>query len=240
VDRRSRADYGFDAPAVPVGLAAGAVVSVGLTVTFALTVAGWWWLIPLGYGVFFGLSCASYLYTTRRGKFVVWAGLLSDLPLTGRERVVDLGCGRGAVLTMLAGLVPAGRAVGVDLWRSVDQSGNDPATTRRNATAEAVAVVLLTADIRALPLATGSADLVVSSLAIHNIPDEPGRMSAVAEAARVLRPGGRLVIADFRHGRAYAEQLTELGLADVAIRDLGWRFWYGGPWGRTSAVTATR
>jgi SAM-dependent methyltransferase len=190
--------------------------------------------------VFFGLSCASYLYTTRRGKFVVWAGLLSDLPLTGRERVVDLGCGRGAVLTMLAGLVPAGRAVGVDLWRSVDQSGNDPATTRRNATAEAVAVALLTADMRALPLATGSADLVVSSLAIHNIPDEPGRMSAVAEAARVLRPGGRLVIADFRHGRAYAEQLTDLGLADVTIRDLGWRFWYGGPWGRTSAVTATR
>jgi SAM-dependent methyltransferase len=240
VDRWSRADYGFDAPAVPVGLAAAAVVSVGLTVVVALTVAGWWWLIPLAYGVFFGLSCASYLYTTRRGKFVVWAGLLSDLPLTGRERVVDLGCGRGAVLTMLAGLVPAGRAVGVDLWRSVDQSGNDPATTRRNATAEAVAVALLTADMRALPLATGSADLVVSSLAIHNIPDEPGRMSAVAEAARVLRPGGRLVIADFRHGRAYAEQLTDLGLADVTIRDLGWRFWYGGPWGRTSAVTATR
>jgi hypothetical protein len=24
------------------------------------------------------------------------------------------------------------------------------------------------------------------------------------------------------------------------VRDLGWRFWYGGPWGRTSAVTATR
>lgn len=238
--KRSRADYGFDAPAVPVGLGAAAVASLGLTVVVAVVVAGWWWLIPLVYGLFFGLSCAGFLYTTRRGKFVVWTGLLSDLRLTGGERAVDLGCGRGAVLSMLARLVPAGRAIGVDLWRSVDQSGNDPATTRRNAAAEAVTVTLLTADMRALPLATGSVDLVVSSLAIHNIRDEAGRMRAVAEAARVLHPGGRLVIADFRHTRAYADQLTDLGLLDVTIRDLGWRFWYGGPWGRTSAVTATR
>jgi SAM-dependent methyltransferase len=215
-------------------------VSIGLTAVVAVSMAGWWWLIPLAYGLFFGLSCASYVYTTRRGKFVVWAGLLSELGLTGRERVIDLGCGRGAVLIMLARLVPQGRAVGVDLWRSVDQSGNDPTSTLSNAAAEAVTVDLITADLRALPLATGSVDVVVSSLAIHNIPDGPGRMRAVSEAARVLRPGGRLVFADFRHARAYGDQLAGLGLADVTVRDLGWRFWYGGPWGRTSAVTATR
>jgi len=141
---------------------------------------------------------------------------------------------------MLARQVPRGRAVGVDLWRSVDQSGNDPSQTLRNAAAEAVAIELITADMRALPLATGSIDVVVSSLAIHNIPDGPGRMRAIAEAARVLRPGGRLVLADFRHARAYAEELAALGLGDVAVRDLGWRFWYGGPWGRTSVVTAIR
>jgi SAM-dependent methyltransferase len=201
---------------------------------------GWWWLIPLGYGLFFGLSCASFLYTTRRGKFAAWAGLLAELRLAGRERVVGLGCGRGAVLIMLARLVPEGRAVGVDVWRSVDQSGNDPTRTRANAAAEAVTVDLVTADMRELPLATWSIDVVVSSLAIHNIPDDAGRARAVAEAARVLRPGGRLVLADFRHARAYADQLAGLGLAEVAVRDLGWRFWYGGPWGRTCAVTATR
>ncbi|HEY3009929.1 MAG TPA: hypothetical protein VGJ63_17945 [Micromonosporaceae bacterium] len=71
-------------------------------------------------------------------------------------------------------------------------------------------------------------------------PITPGRMTAVGEAARLLRPGGRLVLANFRHARAYADQLAGLGLAEVQVRDLGWRFWYGGPWGRTSAVTATR
>jgi SAM-dependent methyltransferase len=132
VGKLSRADYGFDTPVVPVGLAVAAVVLVGLTVVVAVSTAGWWWLMPLAYGLFFGLSCACYVYTTRRGKFVVWAGLLAELQLTGRERVVDLGCGRGAVLIMLARLVPRGRAVGVDLWRSVDQSGNDPASTLTN------------------------------------------------------------------------------------------------------------
>ncbi|WP_249713842.1 class I SAM-dependent methyltransferase [Rhizomonospora bruguierae] len=154
--------------------------------------------------------------------------------------MLDLGCGRGAVLTSAARLVPGGRAVGVDLWRSVDQSGNDPAGSRANAGAEGVAVDLLTGDLRALPVRTGAVDVVVSSLAIHNIPDERGRLSAVGEAYRVLRPGGRLVVADFRHARRYAEELTRLGCTDVRVRGLGWRFWYGGPWASTAAVTATR
>jgi SAM-dependent methyltransferase len=237
---RPRADYGFDAPAVAAGLAAGATASLGLTVVVRVYAAGWWWLIPLGYGLFLGGSCASFVYTTRRGKFVMWAGLLTQLRLTGRERVADLGCGRGAVLMMLARLVPDGHAVGVDLWRSVDQSGNEPATTLSNAAAEAVRIELITADMRALPLATGSLDVVVSSLAIHNIADGPGRTKAITEAVRVLRPGGRLVLADFRHAPEYADQLSGLGLADVTVHGLGWRFWYGGPWGRTRAVTATR
>ncbi|MBU2666781.1 class I SAM-dependent methyltransferase [Actinoplanes bogorensis] len=227
-----RADYGFDAPAVPVGLAVGAAVSLAATVVIGLR-WGWWAFIPLAYALFFGFSLVSFVYTTRRGKFVVWEGLLQ---LDGGERVVDLGCGRGAVLTLVARR--GGRAIGVDLWRSVDQSGNDPSRTRANAAAEGVAVELITGDMRALPFATGSVDVVVSSLAIHNIPDHAGRARAIAEAARILRPGGRLIIADFRHVRAYGELLVGLGLSGVTIRDLGWRFWYGGPWARTGVVIA--
>jgi SAM-dependent methyltransferase len=225
---------------VLIGLAAAGVASVGLTAVVAHFVDGAWWLIPLAYAGFFLASAASYLYTTRRGKFAVWAGLLADLELTGQECVVDLGCGRGAVLTAAAGLVGKGRVVGVDVWRSIDQSGNDPARTLRNAGAEAVSVDLVTADLRALPLATGSVDVVLSSLAIHNITDPAGRSSAIEEVARILRPGGRLVIADLRHATDYADQLTALGLTGVRVRDPGWRMWFGGPWVRTRVVTATR
>src|SRR5215211_4228755 len=137
-------------------------------------------------------------HTTLRGKFLVWADLLDGLKLRGDERILDMGCGRGAVLLMAAQHLTTGRAVGVDLWRSVDQSGNSPAATQRNAVAEGVAdrVDLHTGDMTALPFEDNSFDVVVSSLAIHNIRGRAGREKAIDEAVRVLRPGGRLLIAD--------------------------------------------
>jgi SAM-dependent methyltransferase len=189
------------------------------------------------------LGCAaSYLYTTRRGKFLVWAELLGQIGLRGDERILDMGCGRGAVLLMAAQHLTTGRAVGVDLWRSRDQSGNAADATRRNAVAEGVAdrVELYTADMMALPFADASFDLVVSSLAIHNISGSAGRDRAVAEAVRVLRPGGRLMIADIRATANYQARLAALGMKDIRRRRLGWRFWWGGPWGATRLVMATK
>jgi ubiquinone/menaquinone biosynthesis C-methylase UbiE len=142
-----------------------------------------------------------YLHATLRGKFLVWAELLDKVGLRSDERILDLGCGRGAVLLMAAQHLTTGRAVGVDLWRSVDQSGNAAEATRRNAIAEGVAdrVELHTADMTALPFEDNSFDVVVSSLAIHNISGSAGREKAVDETVRVLCPGGRLLIADIPH-----------------------------------------
>jgi len=59
--------------------------------------------------------CGFGFYASRRGKFVVWAKLLHDLKLNGDERVLDLGCGRGAVLLLAAQYLSTGKAVRVDL-----------------------------------------------------------------------------------------------------------------------------
>ncbi|ORV12721.1 class I SAM-dependent methyltransferase [Mycobacterium celatum] len=178
---------------------------------------------------------------SRRGKFEVWARLLTDVGLRGDERVLDLGCGRGAVLLAAAKLVPHGRAVGVDIWRA-DQTGNSMGATLANAEAEGVAdrIELHTRDMTALQFPDASFDFVVSSLAIHNLPGNNARRSAIDEAVRVLRPGGRVVIADIGFTRLYARRLRELGMADVKRRDLGWRAWWGLPFIRTHAVTATK
>ena len=169
---------------------------------------------------------------------MVWADLLDQLNLRGDERILDMGCGRGAVLLLAAQHLTTGRAVGVDLWRSLDQSGNSVEATQRNAVAEGVAdrVELHTGDMTALPFDDNSFDVVVSSLAIHNIVGSAGREKAVNEAVRVLRPGGRLMIADIRATGHYQKQLDKLGMSEVARRRLGWRFWWGGPWGATCQI----
>lgn len=102
------------------------------------------------------------------------------------------------------------------------------------------AFVLHTGNMLALPFEDNSFDVVVSSLAIHNIRGSAGREKAVNEAVRVLRPGGRLLIADMRGTRQHEVQLAKIGMNDVARRRLGWRFWWGGPWAETRLVTATK
>src|SRR5262249_49478978 len=138
-----------------------------------------------------------FLHTTRRGKFAVWAELLDELHLSGDERVLDVGCGRGAVLTMVAKLLPRGRGVGIDLWRA-QQSGNGPTAAERNLQTEGVRdrCEIVTGDMRSMQFPDASFDVVVSSIAIHNIRDRAGRSRAIDEIARVLKPGGRVVLAD--------------------------------------------
>src|SRR3954470_9273472 len=220
VSLERRGSYGFDAPFAPAFLTAMAVLYVVLAI---ISGTRKFWVSAA-----FSLAIdALYIYTTRRGKFVAWARLLGQLNLRGDERILDLGCGRGAVLLLAAQHLTTGRAVGVDLWRRADQSGNSLEATRRNAIAEGVddRVELHTADMTALPFGDDSFDLVVSNFAIHNISGRAGRDKAVSEAVRVLRPGGRLLIVDVRGTGRHRAQLARMGMTDVARRWLGWWFW---------------
>ena len=129
---RRHGTYGIDAPYLLPLL--GALIAVNLVSGF-VTGSGW----PFA-GAAAVVGCAACgLYASRRGKFVVWAELLDRLQLQGDEQVLDLGCGRGAVLLLAAQHLTTGRAIGVDIWDSGDQSGNSAEATRRNAVAEGVA-----------------------------------------------------------------------------------------------------
>jgi arsenite methyltransferase len=132
--------------------------------------------------------------------------------------------------------------VGVDLWRRADQSGNSPEAARRNAAAEGVAdhAELHEGDMTALPFDDDSFDVVLSSLAIHNIRGNIGRAKAISEAVRVLRPGGRLLIVDVRGTRQYQAQLVRMRMKDVARRGLGRPSWWGVLWAAMHQVTATK
>lgn len=245
---RPRGSYGVDGDyrlippaAVAAGYAGLCLLGAGLTVKWAVDGT----VLPavIGGAVTAGLlgAGASIYRFSRRGKFEVWARILAGLDLRGSEQVLDLGCGRGAVLLASAKLVPHGRVVGVDIWRP-DQTGNSEEATLRNAELEGVAdrVELHTRDMTDLEFADASFDLIVSSLAIHNLPGMASRLAAIDEAARVLRPGGRVAIADVAFTRAYAGRLRELGLTEVRRTNLGWRSWWGLPLFPMHVVTATK
>src|SRR5438552_2303871 len=227
-----RGAYGFDAPYAPLLMTLGGACLLALSVTRLWLAKGGPAIVraaaPSLAALWLFLNAGVFVHTTRAGKFAVWAELLDRLGLKGDERLLDIGCGRGAVLLMAAERLPRGRAVGIDLWSAKDQSGNAEQVTRQNAALEGVAdrVELHTADMRQLPFDDGSFDVVVSSLAIHNVPGAGERARALREAARVLKRGGKLAIADVRHTRAYARELEACGLKVTERRSLGGRFWY--------------
>ena len=103
-------------------------------------------------------------------------------PLRGDERVLDVGCGTGALAYALAPLV--GEVVGVD------SSEEYLAAAREDAPGNCTFVL---GDAAALPFDYGDFDLAGCLRVLHHVPRPE---LVVAEMARVTRPGGRILIAD--------------------------------------------
>jgi len=114
------------------------------------------------------------------------------------DNCVDLGAGTGFVTTTLAPLVSS--VLAVDISTAMATSLADRAA--RDGLANVSTEV---SDLREFQLPPGSVDLVVSSYALHHLTDADKRV-LVARAARWLRPGGRLVIADMMFGRGASQR----------------------------------
>ena len=121
------------------------------------------------------------------------------------QTVLDLGCGAGLDCLLAARRVgPTGRVVGVDLCPEMVVKARHNADTLGLANVEFVE-----AGIENLPLSDESADVVISNGVFNLCPDKPG---VLAETFRVLRPGGRLQMADILlHDDVTPEEVACLG-----------------------------
>lgn len=112
--------------------------------------------------------------------------LLSQIPFPRGARVVEVGCGTGVLTRVLATWPGVGEVLGLDLAPSLIERA-------RQLAADLPGVRFEQADATALPLADEEVDVVVLDSTLSHLP-EPGR--ALAEAARILRPGGVCAILD--------------------------------------------
>jgi SAM-dependent methyltransferase len=131
---------------------------------------------------------------------------LAIAPIPLGATVVDIGCGAGMDLLLAARRVgPEGRAIGVDMTDAM----------RRRAADGAQHCGLHHVDIRGgdatrLPVGDGAADVVISNGVLNLVPE---KAPAIAEIARVLKPGGRVQIADIVMGAV----LPESALRDIDL-----------------------
>lgn len=106
------------------------------------------------------------------------------------DRVLDVGCGTGEVTLLAKTRAGLGEVYGIDPAPEMISVAGNKAKRRRLDIDFRVGV------IESLPLPDSSIDVVTSSLMMHHLP-EPLKARGLAEIYRVLRPGGRLLIADF-------------------------------------------
>jgi demethylmenaquinone methyltransferase/2-methoxy-6-polyprenyl-1,4-benzoquinol methylase/ArsR family transcriptional regulator len=144
----------------------------------------------------------------------VEAALLAMIGERPYRALLDLGTGTGRMLELLA--PKAVRAIGID------QSPAMLALARARIDSSALRnTQVRQGDIYAPPIEAGAFDLVVIHQVLHFL-DDPGR--ALKEAARALRPGGRLIVVDFdAHGEEFLRAdfaHRRLGFSDQEIRAL--------------------
>ena len=215
----SRADYGIDAPPVVrnLAIAGSAILLVGIAAFLFISEPRWLMYIVGYWGIFAGgsmlVTSLLMIWSSKVGKLHKRKTLIESLKLKGNETLLDIGCGRGLLLNEAAKHLPNGKAIGVDLWQTADQSGNRAEVTLENALVEGIAdrVEIKTGDMRDLPLPDCSVDAVVASLSIHNIPDKEGRVQAIQEIHRVLKPGGQIALLDFMATGEYLASFQALG-----------------------------
>jgi arsenite methyltransferase len=200
-----KANYGIDAPPVIRNLVIAGVVYIATVLilkplTLTQPVISTIVIIP-GFilGWFLLLSVLLMVWSSKVGKFILPEQLIDSLALHGDEALLDVGCGRGLFLNVAARRLTKGKATGIDIWQSQDQSGNRPEVTLANEQAEGVAkrVEIKTGDMRELPFPDETMDVIISSIALHNIYEKEGQERAVREIARVVRASGKIAIVDF-------------------------------------------
>ena len=137
-------------------------------------------------------SLPMWQLVTRGKGDKLWEVMLDQAGVKPGDSVLDVGCGPGALtLKAQARTGQTGRVIGIDA------SPEMIAVAREKARKAKAQVDFRLEVVEKLPFPDRSFDVVLSSLMMHHLPDDVKRQ-ALAEIRRVLKPGGSLMIIDFK------------------------------------------
>jgi ubiquinone/menaquinone biosynthesis C-methylase UbiE len=226
-----RADYGIDSPAIVAGLLiAGGVSACAAVVWHRFGNPPLVWEIGLVLaGVYFLLSAGGMLRYSKVGKLRIRDQVLDSIPWRGDEIALDVGCGKGLLLLGAARRLTTGKAIGLDRWIPGALSGNRREAALENARLEGVLdrVELSQGEVRHLPFADASFDVIVSNFVVHELNTQAQREQMLREIVRVLKPGGRIALVDFIFTEECVRVLREIGICDATRARAGsfFSFW---------------
>ncbi|MFD9690804.1 class I SAM-dependent methyltransferase [Kitasatospora sp. NPDC059088] len=138
----------------------------------------------------------------------LWRSLLAMHAAPRPEDViVDVGCGTGSLALLLNRVEPRARVIGVDPDPGTLELARRKAAATGSTTGPGPEWLTGMGDAVADLVGTGAADTVVSSLVLHQCP-VPMKRAVLASMHAALRPGGKLVIADYGRQRTTAMRLA--------------------------------
>jgi 2-polyprenyl-3-methyl-5-hydroxy-6-metoxy-1,4-benzoquinol methylase len=198
-------------------------------------VVPWPWSIPMaaaavltGYiASVIGLSAWRFSDRGSDMQARIHALIVNAVAPAADERLLDIGCGSGALTMALAAAQTEAHVTGVDLW------GDDWQYSQQQAESNAVVAghdrrtTFARHSASALPF-VAEFDAIASSLTFHEVRDAPSATAALVGALRTLRPGGRFVILDLFGARqhyasvhAVVEEIERHGATVHAATSLG-------------------
>ncbi len=174
-----------------------------LVIGLVFLVLTFWFILLAIPAVLFFLGASFFVYTryqfSSAGGDVqnsVWELVLSNLNWNGKQKVLDIGCGNGALTIKLAKKYPTAHVTGIDYWgKRWDYSKS---TCEMNAKIEGVMeqVMFKKASASSLPFEDEHFDAVVSNFVFHEVSDVKDKWEVIREALRVLKKGGKFSFQD--------------------------------------------